>query len=79
VSKCKFWSPSWIFSNIEIIQGCTLVTNGLRILGVPMGFQGFVTHFLDEVLSQDVVHINDLLFLGDTKVALGILPSCVAC
>ncbi len=56
-----------------------MVTNGLRILGVPMGFQGFVTHFLDEVLSQDVVHINDLFFLGDTKVALGILPSCVAC
>jgi hypothetical protein len=48
-----------------------LVTNGLCILGVPIGFQGFVTHFLDEVLSQDVVHINDLFFLGNTKVALG--------
>jgi hypothetical protein len=30
-----------------------------------MGFQDFVTHFLDEALSQDMVHINDLLFLGD--------------
>jgi hypothetical protein len=32
-------------------QGCTLVTNGLCILGVPMGFENFVTHILDEVLS----------------------------
>jgi hypothetical protein len=42
-----------------------------------MGFQGFVTHFLDEVLSQDMVHINDFLLLRDTQVALGILSSCV--
>jgi hypothetical protein len=34
-------------------------------------------HFLDEVLFQDVVHINDLPFLGDTQTALGILSSCV--
>jgi hypothetical protein len=32
--------------------------------------------FLDEILFQDVAHINDLL-LGDTQVALGILSSCV--
>ncbi len=32
-------------------------------------------HFLDEVLFQDMVHINDLLF----QVALGILSSSVAC
>jgi hypothetical protein len=54
-----------------------LVTNGLGILSVLVGFQGFVTHFLDEVLFQDVVHINDLFLLGDTKVALGILSSLV--
>ncbi len=50
MSKCKFWSPSWIFPNIEILQGYTLVINGLCILGVLVGFQDFVTHFLDEVL-----------------------------
>jgi len=32
-------------------------------------------HFLDEVLYQDMVHINDLLF----QVVLGILSSSVAC
>jgi hypothetical protein len=32
--------------------------------------------FLDEILFQDVAHINDLL-LGDAQVALGILSSCV--
>jgi hypothetical protein len=42
-----------------------------------VGSQDFVTHFLDEVLSQDVVHINDLPFLGDAHVALGILSSYV--
>jgi hypothetical protein len=50
VSKCKFWSPSWISLCIKIPQACTLVTNGLCILGVQVGSQDFATHFLDEVL-----------------------------
>jgi len=37
VSKCKLWSPLRIFLGIEILQGYTLITNGLCILGVPMG------------------------------------------
>jgi hypothetical protein len=43
-----------------------------------MGFQDFAVHFLDKVLSQDVAHIDDFLFLRDAQVALGILSSCVA-
>jgi hypothetical protein len=35
-------------------------------------------HFLDEVLFQNVVHINVLPFLGDPQIVLGILFSCVA-
>jgi hypothetical protein len=31
-----------------------LVTNGLRILGVPKCFQKISTHFLAETLYQDV-------------------------
>jgi hypothetical protein len=50
MSKCKLWNPSIIFSSIEILQSCTLVINGLRILGVLVGSQDFVTHFLDEAL-----------------------------
>jgi hypothetical protein len=42
-----------------------LVINGLRILGVLVGFQDFARHFLDEALSQDVAHINDIFLLGD--------------
>jgi hypothetical protein len=42
-----------------------------------VGFHDFATHFLDEVLSQNVAHIDDLLLLGNTQVALGILSSCV--
>jgi hypothetical protein len=38
VSKCKLWSPSGVLLGINIPHGCTLVTNGLCILGVLMGF-----------------------------------------
>jgi hypothetical protein len=55
-----------ISPSIEIPQGCTLVTDGLHILGVPVGFQNSATHFLDEVLFQNVVHIDDLPLLGNT-------------
>jgi hypothetical protein len=34
-------------------------------------------HFLDEALSQDVMHIDNFPFLGDAHVDLGILSSCV--
>ncbi len=47
VSKCKLWSPLKIYLGIKIPQDCTLVINGLRILGVPMGSQDFYMHFLD--------------------------------
>jgi len=46
-------------------------------LGVPVGFQDFATHFLDDVLFQDVAHIDDFPLLGDAQVALGILASSV--
>jgi hypothetical protein len=42
-----------------------------------MGFQDFATHFLNEILYQDVAHIDDLALLGDALVALGILSSSV--
>jgi hypothetical protein len=43
-----------------------------------MGFQDFAKHFLDEALFQNTAHIDDLPLLGNTQVALGILPSYVA-
>jgi hypothetical protein len=42
-----------------------LVIDGLYILSVPASFQDFTMHFLDEILSQDMAHVNDLPFLGD--------------
>jgi hypothetical protein len=79
MSKCKLWSPLEIYLGIKIPQDYILVINGLRILGVPMGFQDFSVHFLDEALYQNVAHVNNLPLLGNTLVALGILPSCVIC
>jgi hypothetical protein len=52
--KCKLWNPSRIFSSIKNPLNYILVTNDLHILGVPMGFQNFVTHFLNEVLLQNM-------------------------
>jgi len=43
-----------------------------------VGSQDFATHFVDEALSPDVAHINNLPFLGNDQVVLGILSSCVA-
>jgi hypothetical protein len=62
VSKCKFWSQR-IFSSIEIFQNYILVTNGLHILGVPVGSQNFVMHFLDDVFFLNVMHVDDLSLL----------------
>jgi len=42
-----------------------------------MGSPDFATHFLDEVLSQKVVHIDDFPLLGNAQLDLGILSSCV--
>ncbi len=56
-----------------------MVIGSLRILGVLMGSHDFAMHFLDEALFQDMVHINDLPFLGGAHVALGIFLSCVDC
>jgi len=36
-------------------------------------------HFLDEALSQNMAHIDDLPLLGDAHVALSILSSFVTC
>jgi len=56
-----------------------LVIDGLHILGVLVGSQDSTTHFLDEVLFQDMVHIADFPLLGDAQVALEILSPFVAC
>ncbi len=77
MSKCKLWSPFRFSLGINILKVYILVINGLCILGVLVGFYNFSIHFLDEVLFQNMTHINDLLFLGDAHVALGILFSCV--
>jgi len=44
---------------------------------VPVGSHDFATHFLDEFLSQNVAHIDDILLLGNAQVVLNILSLCV--
>jgi hypothetical protein len=65
VAKCKLSSPSGFSLGIEIFQGYTLIIDGLCILGVLASSQDFIMHFLNETLSQDMAHVNDLPLLGD--------------
>ncbi len=65
-------------SKHNIVHICTLLTYGLRILGVPMDSHDFAMHFLDEPLSKDVTHNDDFPLLGNTEIDLGVLSSCVA-
>ncbi len=51
VAKCKLWSPSGFLLGINTLQGCTLIIDGLCILGVLVGSKDFTMHFLDETLS----------------------------
>jgi len=44
---------------------------------VPMGSQDYATHFLDLALFQNMVHIDDILLIGDTQVVMGILFSSI--
>jgi hypothetical protein len=46
----------------------------LTHFGCANGFQDFVTHILDETLSQDVVHIDDLPLFGNIDVVLAFCP-----
>ncbi len=47
VVKSKLWNPLRISVGVEIPYGCILVTNGLRISGVPMGFLRFCHTFFE--------------------------------
>jgi hypothetical protein len=42
---------------LDITKGTT--TLSLLVVGVLMGYQDFVMHFLDEALFQDMEHIHD--------------------
>jgi len=42
-----------------------------------MGSQDYATHFLDLALFQNMVHIDDILLIGDTQVVMGILFSSI--
>jgi hypothetical protein len=51
---------------------CCLPDNS-RVLGVSFGFVAFFFSFLENVLDENVYHVDVLLKLGDVHVAFGIL------
>jgi hypothetical protein len=54
---------------------CTPI-GGIRVLGVPLESHSFTSSFFQDVLDDDVQHINAFLILGDVQVAFGIFIRC---
>jgi hypothetical protein len=42
-----------------------LLSKHIRVLGFPFGFVAFSSSFLQDVLDEDVCHVNALSKLGD--------------
>jgi hypothetical protein len=45
----------------------------IRVLGAPFGSVSFFSSFLQNILDEDVHHVDMLLELADIQVAFGIL------
>ncbi len=54
---------------------CTLI-GGIRVLGVPLDSFSFTSSFFQDVLDDDVQHIDAFLRLGDVQMTFGIFIHC---
>ncbi len=63
--KCLAWIPSSSpFGFIPLVEFCCPL-DGIRIFGIPCGFTSLAFSFLQEVLGEDVWHVDVFLRLGD--------------
>jgi hypothetical protein len=51
---------------------------GIKVLGVPLESFSFTSFFFQDILDDDVQHIDVFLRLGDVQVAFGIFIHCFA-
>lgn len=71
--KCITWSPSNLFTNFSPPHGFCCLPNGIWVLGVFCGFVLFSSSFLQDILDEDVRHVNVFLGLRDVQVVFNIL------
>jgi hypothetical protein len=48
-------------------------SEGIKVLGVPLGTSSFTSFFIKDVLLDDVWHVDLFLIMGDVHVVFEIL------
>ena len=76
--KCVAWSPSGFGVFPVLPEGVSYVTEGIRLLGVPLGTEEYVGGFLSSALEEDRCGLDQLQHLGDPQVAIRILTQVFA-
>jgi hypothetical protein len=52
-------------------------SEGIKVLGVPLGTSSFTSFFMKDVLLEDVQCVDLLLRMGNVQVTFGILIHCL--
>jgi hypothetical protein len=63
--KCAIWSPFNLPLSFSPQTKFYTLENGIRVLGVPFGLFAFASFFIQEVLDEDVWHVQLFLPLKD--------------
>lgn len=66
---------SSLLPRFALLVGFCCLVNSIRILGISFG-SSFFSFFLQEVLDEDVCHVDALLRSKDVQVAFGIFFLC---
>ncbi|KAJ7570685.1 hypothetical protein O6H91_01G131400 [Diphasiastrum complanatum] len=75
-SKCVAWCPQGLLPGLPLPTGFNTPADGIRALGIPIGFSDFVASSLRDTLGVHLRHADLLPKLGNAQVALGILTQC---
>jgi hypothetical protein len=54
----------------------TTPSEGIRVLGVPLGISSFTSSSIKNVLLEDVRHVDLFPRMDDVQVAFGIITHC---
>jgi hypothetical protein len=71
--KCATWSPYGLLLNFDTPSLFNTPSEGIKVLGVPLGTSSSTSSFIENVLLEDVWHVDLLLKMGDVHVIFGIL------
>lgn len=75
--KCLGWSPSGLPSDFVLPPGFVCPSDGIRVLGSPVGTESFCSTFISDTLRQALAPAPWLPKLGDSQAAFGLLLRCL--